>query len=155
MKTVTCESACQPRAQASGPSVRHKAARAYRLLALTLLARPFGNLCLAWGMKHLSQVMSINPVAYVQAMFNPFVAAGIGLLIFALLTRMALLSLADLSFVVPLSAVGYILSSLLGKVFLREHISIAGWLGTLLIVAGTIVVGFTRQKTTRESPIPE
>ena len=127
---------------------RRNRARAYHLLTLTLLVRPFGNLCLAWGMKHLAQIMSINPVAYLQAMLNPFVFAGIVLLVLALLTRMALLSVADLSFVVPLSGAGYVLSSLLGRFFLREHISVVGWVGTLLIVLGTIVVGSSSEKTT-------
>lgn len=136
---------------ASGPPQRRGAAgRAYRLLALLVLIRPFGNLCLAWGLKHFSQVLSANPFVYVRAMFNPFVAGGIGLLALALLMRMALLSLADLSFVLPLTAVGYILTTLMGKFFLRERVTLDGWLGTLLIFVGILVVGSTSQKTTRE-----
>ena len=76
-------------------------------------------------------------------MLNPFVAAGISMLILALLTRLALLSLADLSFVLPLTATGYILSVLLGKVFLNEQVSSSQWLGTLLIFFGVILVGTT------------
>lgn len=76
-------------------------------------------------------------------MLNPFVAVGISMLILALLTRLALLSLADLSFVLPLTATGYILSVLLGKVFLNEQVSSSQWLGTLLIFFGVILVGTT------------
>jgi len=65
------------------------------------------------------------------------------MLILALLTRLALLSLADLSFVLPLTATGYILSVLLGKVFLNEQVSSSQWLGTLLIFFGVILVGTT------------
>ena len=50
-------------------------------------------------------------------MLNPFVAMGIAALILALLTRMALLSLADLSFVLPVTAIGYVIA-----VFYREGI---------------------------------
>ena len=46
---------------------------------------------MAWGMKHVPEQMSMNPALYLHAMLNPFVALGI----LALLTRMALLSLAD------------------------------------------------------------
>jgi drug/metabolite transporter (DMT)-like permease len=120
---------------------------AYQVLAVTLILRPFGNLCLAWGTKHFSQVLALNPVVYLRAMVNPFVAAGIVVLILATLLRIALLSLADLSFIVPLTATGYIISTLLGKFFLREQITISRWAGILLIFAGTVIVSSTSQKT--------
>jgi drug/metabolite transporter (DMT)-like permease len=121
--------------------------RAYRLLGLVLVLRPFGNVSLAWGMKHFSQVLSMNPSVYLRAMLNPFVMLGIAMLVLALLTRMALLSLADLSFVVPVTALGYIFSTLLGKVFLSEEVSAARWLGTVLIFLGTALVSSTKEKS--------
>lgn len=120
---------------------------AYRLLALILILRPFGNLCLAWGTKHFSQVLAMDPVVYVRAMLNPYVAIGIGMLILVTLLRIALLSLADLSFVVPLTATGYIISTILGKFFLQEQISASRWIGILLIFTGTIIVSSTSRKT--------
>jgi drug/metabolite transporter (DMT)-like permease len=125
--------------------------RAYRLLALVLVLRPFGNVSLAWEMKHFSQVLSINPFMYVRAMLNPFVALGVAMLVLALLTRRALLSLADLSFVVPLTALGYIFSTLLGKLFLSEYASPWRWLGTLSVFLGAVIVGSTTQKTGKGS----
>ena len=103
-------------------------------LAVVLL-NAFGNLALAWGMKHRDAV-SANPLDYIQALFDPFVALGVGLLILWLLTRMTLMSWADLSFVIPMTAVGYLLSALFGHIFLGEHISPLRWLATLLIVVG-------------------
>lgn len=47
--------------------------------------------------------MSINSALYVRAMLNPFLAMGITAMILTLLTRMALLSLADPSFVFPVT----------------------------------------------------
>ena len=124
-------------------------ARAYRLLALVVFLRPLGNLSLAWGMRHFSSLLALNPFLYLRALFNPYVAIGIGALILGLVTRMALLSLADLSVVLPLTASGYILSTLLGKLFLREEVNIYRWLGTILIFAGALVVGTsTRKKDT-------
>lgn len=83
-------------------------------------------------------------------MLSPVVALGIIALILAQLTRMALLSLADLSFVLPATASGYIVSAMLGRVFLSETVSSEQWLGTLLIVAGIALVGTTPTK----SPVP-
>jgi uncharacterized membrane protein len=128
---------------------------AYRLLALMLILRPFGNLCLAWGTKHLSQVLAMDPFVYVRAMLNPYVAAGVAVLILVTLMRIALLSLADLSFIVPLTATGYIISTLLGKFFLQEQITLTRWAGILLIFVGTVVVSSTSRKTTHPAELRE
>jgi len=120
--------------------------RTYQLLVITLLLRPFGNLSLAWGVRQSSQLLGMHPLLYLQAMLNPFVAVGISMLILALLTRLALFSVADLSFVLPLTATGYILSAFLGKIFLNEQVSLSQWLGTLLIFFGVVLVGTTPAK---------
>jgi len=122
--------------------------RTYSLLGLFVFLRPLGNLSLAWGTKHFPQVLSLNPVVYLRAMVDPFVALGIGMLILALLTRMALLSLADLSFVLPVTAIGYVLATLFGQVFLHENVQAQQWIGSVLIFLGTGLVGATPQNTT-------
>ncbi len=137
------------------PAAPTKSVVAYRLLALILILRPFGNLCLAWGAKHFSQVLAVNPFVYLQAMLNPYVALGVAMLILVTLMRIALLSLADLSFVVPLTATGYIVSTLLAKFFLQEQISTSRWAGILLIFAGTIVVSSTSRKTSPQVELRE
>jgi drug/metabolite transporter (DMT)-like permease len=127
-----------------------EASRARRLLFLVVLIRPLGNLSLAWGMKHFPEVVSISPLPYLRAMVNPYVSAGILLLILSLLVRMALLSLADLSYVVPMTAVGYVVSTALAEFFLRESVNARGWIGTLLVFLGAAVVGTaSRAKTTQ------
>lgn len=142
------EIACPPVAKSIDASAApHRSFRAYRLLALFLVLRPLGNVCLAWGMKHFTQVLSFNPLFYLRAMLNPFVALGISALILGLLTRMALLSVADLSFILPLTATGYIFSTLLGRFFLAEPVSMGGWLGTVLIFLGSALVSSTSQRT--------
>jgi drug/metabolite transporter (DMT)-like permease len=136
-------------------STKRAVARTNYLLMLVLLLRPFGNLSLAWGMKHLPQIMSINPVPYLRAMLNPYVAAGIILLVLSLLVRMALLSLADLSYVVPMTSGGYIISAALGKFCLQENISVKDWIGTLLVFLGAAIVGLTPRTTTGQAQIIE
>jgi threonine/homoserine efflux transporter RhtA len=105
-----------------------------------------GNLSLAWGLKHVSSV-ALNPVAYIAAMLNPFVAAGIVFLTLWLLTRMALMSWADLSFALPLMAVGYVLAAVLGHFVLHENVNTAQWWGVILIFAGSALVGATPHQT--------
>ena len=106
-------------------------------------------------MKHFPQALSANPLPYLSALLNPFVALGIAALILSMLTRMALLSLADLSFVLPLTATGYVFSTLLGRFLLSEQVSVARWLGTGLIFIGTALVGSTAHKTQVRDKVPE
>ena len=81
-------------------------------------------------------------------MLNPFVAAGITMLVFWLLTRMALMSWADLSFVLPVTASAYVLVALVGHFFLHDHISGLRWLGILLITGGVVLAEDTPARTT-------
>jgi drug/metabolite transporter (DMT)-like permease len=121
--------------------------RAYSALALFIALKAVGNLSLAWGMKRFPQTMSASPLPYLHAMLDPLVALGIVTLILALLTRMALFSLADLSFVLPVTAVGYIIAVVLGKLFLHETISPRRWAGAVLIALGAALVGSGSHKT--------
>jgi len=115
--------------------------------AFVVFSNAVGNLSLTWGMKHGAGELSVSPMSFIQAIFNPWVALGITLLILWLLTRMALLSRADLSYVLPVTAFGYVLTALLGRFFLVERITGARWGGIALIMAGTVLVGLGRERT--------
>lgn len=78
---------------------------------------------------------------------DPWVFGGILLLSGWVLSRMALLSWADLSYVIPVTSVGFVLNAVMGAVFLGEVITPTRWLGTLCIVGGTVLVGLTAPKT--------
>lgn len=112
------------------------------LLAVVILSNVAGNFVLALGMK--SAPPGAGPVA---ALWHPMVIAGIALLICWTLLRMKLLGLADLSYVLPVTAVGYVLNALAGAVFLHEQVSAQRWAGTLLIVAGAALTARTAAAT--------
>jgi drug/metabolite transporter (DMT)-like permease len=109
--------------------------------AIVVLSNAFGNLFLTLGMKQDAEALTLSPFPFLRAIFSPWVALGILLLVLWLLSRMTLLSWADLSYVLPVTSMGYVASALLGRWFLAEHITAGRWAGTLLIVAGTILVG--------------
>jgi drug/metabolite transporter (DMT)-like permease len=115
--------------------------------AVVILSNVLGNFCLSWGIKR-APALSPSPLSYLRVMANPWVALGILLLICWVLSRMTLLSWADLSFVLPVTSFGYVLTAGMGQFFLGEHISWQRWMGTLLIVAGTALVGATAPRTT-------
>jgi len=108
--------------------------------AIVILSNTLGNFSIARGMRGLA-VPADSALHMVRAIFAPWVALGVVLLILWLLTRMVLLSWADLSYVLPVTSLGYVANALMGHFFLGEHITLARWSGTLLIVAGTVLVG--------------
>lgn len=118
------------------------------LSAFVVITNVLGNFSLSWGMKHSGAVLGFAPLAYVRLIFTPWVLAGTILLSFWLLSRMTLLGWADLSYVLPITSIGYVLAALVGKYFFAERISWPRWLGTALIVTGVALVGMTIPNTT-------
>ncbi len=108
------------------------------LTAAVVLANVIGNFALSWGMKHAPADAGIF-----ASLIEPAVVAGIVLLIVWTLLRIRLLGLADLSYVLPITAVGYVLNAAMGAVFLHEQISLSRWSGTILIVAGAALTATT------------
>jgi uncharacterized membrane protein len=104
---------------------------------VVILSNVVGNFFLKRGMT--SDLSS--PLEYVTVLFRPWVAAGVALLVLWMLARMALLSWADLSYVLPVTAIGYALVALEGNWFLHEQIAARRWVGIALIVAGVALVG--------------
>jgi drug/metabolite transporter (DMT)-like permease len=120
-----------------------------RLFAvLTIVSNVAGNSALTKGMHQLGAIGN-TPLALIAALFHPWVALGVVLLIVWTLTHMALLSWADLSYVMPITAIGYVVTALAARVFLGEDVSLARWIGILLVTAGVILVGRTETATRR------
>ena len=105
---------------------------------IVVLSNAFGNFFLDRGMHGRTTHSAAD---YVAAIFTPWVMLGVSLLILWLLTRMTLLSWADLTYVLPVTSFGYVASALLARFLLHEQISPQRWAGTVLIVAGTVLVG--------------
>jgi drug/metabolite transporter (DMT)-like permease len=73
---------------------------------------------------------------------------GIAMMLAFMVCHMLVLSWADYSFVMPFSAVAYALVPLLAYLFLHEQVSVARWLGIVLIVLGVVLINRTPHRTT-------
>ena len=115
-----------------------------RLLAVVvILSNVLGNFFLSRGMRSPEP-----PGVFLAVFLDPWVMLGVSLLILWMLARMTLLSWADLTYVLPVTALGYVLTALMGRVFLGEHVSLGRWAGIALIVGGVFLVGNTPIRTT-------
>jgi uncharacterized membrane protein len=115
---------------------------------VSVLSNVAGNSALTHGMTQLGGVGN-TPAAMIEALFHPWVAAGVALLIVWTFAHMALLSWADLSYVMPVTAIGYVVTAFAGKFFLGEVVSPMRWVGIVLITAGVTLVGRTAPASDR------
>lgn len=135
------------------PAAPKRAGLHLKTVVLTLIvifSNVIGNFSLSWGMRKAGPRLFDSPLGYIRALSDPWVALGVSLLVLWMLSQMALLSWADLSYVLPVTSTGYVLAAIAGRVFLREQISSARWVGVALIMAGVALVGRTAHSTAGE-----
>jgi transporter family protein len=132
---------------------RHRR-RTQLLVLIAIATQVAGNVFLSHGMRRAGAILSASPLDYIRAI-NPWTLAGVCALAIWMVTDLALLSRADLSFVLPVIATSFVLIALVGHFVLSERISGLRWMGILLISFGVLLAETTPDRTTRrqgESP---
>jgi drug/metabolite transporter (DMT)-like permease len=71
---------------------------------------------------------------------NRFVIGSIVAMAVSFFAFMKLLSMTDLSFAVPVSAVTYVMETVLAKYILKERVTGLRWAGAALVVCGVTLV---------------
>lgn len=128
--------------------------RQYLILGLVAVCAPLGDTCLSRGMTLVPAISLKHPGALIAAVFTPWIASGIALLIGFFASYLTALSWADLTFVLPATAFGNVIVAFLARFWLHEPISVERWVGIALITLG---VGFVAQGpslTERSEPVP-
>src|SRR5262249_9766588 len=114
--------------------------RTYTSLTVMVFFSSIGNVLLSKGMKQVGEIVSFSPHALLSVFLKTFTNGNIWLGILSLLlffvSYLLLLSWADLSYVLPASAIGYAMVALLGYLLLGESVSLTRWFGVLLICGG-------------------
>ena len=111
----------------------------YAVLVAVMLTASVGDTLLSRGMAEIGPVDLHHLGLLWHALFNAYIVAGIVLLIGFFASYMTALSWADLTFVMPATAFGYVVVALLSRLWLHEHLSGSRWAGIVLIVCA---VGF-------------
>jgi len=119
------------------------------LVLIVVLTNVLGNVSLSHGMHQVGRIVSASPFDYLRVFANHWALFGILVLTIWMLSDLALLSRADLSFVLPVTASAYVLVAIAGHFLLHEHISWERWMGILLITGGVILAEETPARTTK------
>lgn len=109
------------------------------ILVFIMLGASVGDALLSRGMREVGPVSLHHLTLLFHALLNPWVLAGITVLISFMGSYMTALSWADLTFVQPATAFGNVVTALIGRLWLHEAITPMRWLGIGCIVIG---VGF-------------
>ncbi|MBI1207031.1 MAG: hypothetical protein GC191_07045 [Azospirillum sp.] len=116
------------------------------ILVAGVLLQAAGNLCLSLGMKQWYAAWAGRGDlwnAVVLAAGIPTLWLGTGLLIAFTVLFMAVLSWAELSFVLPVVAIEVVINVVAAAWLLGETVSPLRWAGTVLVAAGVGLVAGT------------
>ena len=112
--------------------------RKYLVLAGMILFNAFGDVALSHGMKKMGAIHADRLTDAVAAVFTPWVVVGILLLLGFFACYLTALSWADLSYVIPATALGYVVIALLSEWLLGETVTLTRWAGIALVGGGVL-----------------
>jgi uncharacterized membrane protein len=125
----------------------------YFILGLVSVCAPLGDTCLSQGMKHVPDVSLAHPATLIAAVFTPWIALGIALLIGFFASYLTALSWADLTYVLPATALGNMIVEMLSRFALHEAVSVQRWIGCVLITVGVAFVAQGPSLTERPATV--
>lgn len=116
--------------------------RVLLVMLLAVSAVSLGEALLSRGMKQSNTTVGGFWLQVRGVVLNRYVVAGTLLLVtYFVLTSLAL-RWADLSFVLPLTALSFVLDAILARYYLAENVTPVRWLGAAIIAIGVGLVGF-------------
>src|ERR1700685_4667061 len=98
-------------------------------------------------MKRIGEVKDFSPRALfrvgIQVVRSPLFWSGILLAAIAFFSFLALLSWAPVSFVVPATALGYVVGTVAARFALNETVDLTRWIGEVMLCVGVAVTSFS------------
>lgn len=114
------------------------------LVGIIVLCNTFGDVLNTMGMKRHGEVDDLRPRHLLHLVWrilrNHYVLGGLACLTLSFFALLALLSISNVSFAVPATAIGYLLETLLAKYILKEDIHWRRWAGASLVAFGVLLI---------------
>ena len=110
------------------------------MVAIVVLSGSIGDVFVTKGMKEVGEVATLDLVELWRiagrTLSNGWFLVGLSCMTASFVSFLAVLSLADLSFVVPATSTSFVIAALGAKIYLNERISLLRWTGIVLVCAG-------------------
>jgi len=130
------------------------------VITLVIVLKVFANVSLSEGMTQIGEIefsRLLDPLALFvlgfQTLTNFWIILAMFLLVIYIILFLSALSWLDLSYLLPMTTLGYALNALLAWLLLGEEIAITRWMGTLLIMIGVLVVGIGGHRRSKRKKI--
>jgi len=114
------------------------------LFTLIVVSGTGGELCVSRAMKQVGEAERFSPSAIAQfvcrALRIRWMWLGVSMMALAFFALLGALTIYNVSFVVPVTALSYGAGAIGSAVFLREHVSPTRWLGVGVVTLGVLLV---------------
>ena len=118
----------------------------YILFTTIVAAGTGGELCVSRAMKNVGEAKSFHPAeiatVVLRAIREPWMWAGVAMMASAFFALLGALSMYNVSFVVPVTALSYVAGAFGGAAFLGERVTARRWIGVALVTIGVTLVFF-------------
>src|SRR5262249_55935188 len=113
-------------------------------IAIVVLGGAAGDIAVSHAMKQIGHIETLRPHAIGKVMLRAFrigwLWIGIGLMALAFFSLLTLLSWADVSIVIPTTALSYVTGAFGAKYLLHEEVGPLRWAGVFLVCAGVALL---------------
>ncbi len=114
------------------------------LIGIMVAATAVGEVLQAVGMRRHGEIRDFRPGAVGRALAvlarNRFLIGSVAAMAVSFFAYMGLLTVSELSFAVPATAITYVLETALARYVLRERVSWLRWAGASLVICGVALV---------------
>ena len=114
------------------------------LFVLIIVVGTGGELCLGRAMKETGELERFHPGVAARLIWRAlrvkWIWIGVGMMALAFFSLLLLLSFEQVSFVVPVTALSYVVGALGGIFFLQERVAMHRWIGIGLVCVGVTLV---------------
>lgn len=114
------------------------------LFTMVIVVGTGGELCVGRAMKETGELERLHPGAAASLIWRAlrvkWIWIGVGMMTLAFFSLLLLLSFEKVSFVVPVSALSYLVGAMGGRFFLGERVDRQRWIGIGLVCVGVTLV---------------
>ncbi|ACO31834.1 MULTISPECIES: EamA family transporter [Acidobacterium] len=114
------------------------------LFALIVVAGTGGELCVSRAMKSVGEAKGFHPAELarliLRALREPWMWLGVAMMASGFFALLGALAALPVSFVVPMTALSYVIGVFGGVTFLKEKVTRQRWIGVALVALGVSLV---------------
>lgn len=119
---------------------------AWLLVGMIAICNTVGDVLNTAGMKRQGEIEEFSARSVsrmiLRIFHNPLVLGGMVAMAIAFLSLILLLTIADVSFAIPATAVSYVLETFLAKHVLKEDVNRRRWMAAALVACGVALLQF-------------